>query len=159
MRSASPTWWRPSASVVSIPWISIGWLAAALTAGLMIGVLPLPIALAAIGGAALVAVAFLHPAALLVVLLVFAPMRTLIATELPVVFGSGWPLPLDIGQLLAIAFLGAWALHKLLRWKRNAAAARFGWSAVLTPLLIFVTAGALTAFSTLSLGGWLTEWL
>jgi O-antigen ligase len=145
--------------IAGLPWASMGWLAAALIVGLVIAVLPLTAALALIGGAALVGVALIHPAALLVVLLVFAPMRTLIATEFPVVFGSGWPLPLDIGQILAIAFLGAWALHKLVRWRLHPSAVRLGWSPLLTPLLLFAAITALTAFNAASLGGWLTEWL
>ncbi len=150
---------RRAAAVGQFPWLSTAWIAAACLGGLAIAWLPLPVALALFGGASVAAAALMHPAALLVVLLVFAPMRTLIATEFPALTGTGWPLPVDIGQLLAIAFLGAWGLHKLAWARRHPIARQFAWPPVLTPLLFFVIAGALTAFSAWSLASWVTEWL
>ncbi len=146
----------PSPALPSLPsWFHpLGWLAIAILAGLIVAALPLTTAVLLLGGAALVIAALAHPAALLAILLVLAPMRTLIATEFPRVTGGPWPLPLDIGQLLALALAASWLMHRSLR-RRMA----LRWSPVYLPLIIFVIAGGLTAFNAFSLGAWLTEWL
>ena len=83
-------------------------------------------------------------------LLIFAPMRTLIATE------SDVQLPLDIGLLLTIGFIGWWVIarivteHKLTNLK---------WSKIHFCVLLFVIASGFTIFPASSLSAWLNEWL
>ncbi|MCC6613328.1 MAG: O-antigen ligase family protein [Anaerolineae bacterium] len=141
-----PSWFRP-----------LIWLALAVLAGLIVAALPLTTAILLLGGAALVIAALAHPAALLAILLVLAPMRTLIATEFPRVTGGPWPLPLDVGQILAFALVASWLVHRILRGR--AETRTIPWSPVYLPLIVFIVAGALTAFNAFSLGAWLTEWL
>jgi O-antigen ligase len=148
----------PTAIPLSITHRSIFWLGLALIGGLVIALLPLPLAL--LGTVTLAGTALISPVALLTVLLVFAPMRALIATELLPRYGVTWPLPLDIGQALLILWLAVWAAHKIIQPRACTQTGAFKpllrqfW-----PLLTFVVAGGLSAFNAWSLSAWLTEWL
>jgi O-antigen ligase len=151
---------RPAHSRI---WLSAAvWLGAALLLGMGMGLLPVALTLALIGVVALAGMSLANPTALLTVLLVLAPMRTLIATEFAPRTGAAWPLPLDLGQMLLIAWLGVWAAHKLAKppamARKSALTQGSSWYA-LAPVLLFTVCGGVSAFTAISLGAWLTEWL
>jgi putative inorganic carbon (hco3(-)) transporter len=122
----------------------------AVLVGVGAAVLPFDAAFALLIGTTLIVLFAITPFAALTVLLVLAPLRTLIATE------SALQLPLDIGQILFIMFVGVWGVYRtarrqpLLRWR---------WSPVYLPVLIFVIVTGITVFNALALNVWLTEWL
>lgn len=70
----------------------------------------------------------IHPLAMLAVLLVLAPLRTLIQTEFSV------RLPLDIGQLGVVALAAIWVIHAITRHKRLIPLC---WTHAAWPLVIF----------------------
>jgi putative inorganic carbon (hco3(-)) transporter len=118
--------------------------------GLLLATQSLPVSVVVLAVVALMLLSFITPITALVALLVFAPMRTLIATE------ASFHLPLDIGQLLFVAFVGVWGIHKIVVEKRLL---RFTWSDLYTPLLSYVLILILTVFNAVSIGAWITEWL
>lgn len=126
------------------------WLGTAVVTGLSVGALPYSVILA--GGVVTVfaLLSAITPVAALMFMLIIAPLRTLIATE------AAFQLPLDIGQLILLGFLGAWVLHTFVL-QRNPV--RLRWSAVYLPLLLFLTLTAAGAFSAFSLAAWVNEWL
>ncbi len=126
------------------------WLLLALALGLLAGTQPAAVTFAALALIAFALAGVITPLSALAVLLVLAPLRTLMETEAP---GA---LPLDVGQLSLIALLGVWLLSGI---ARRRALPRFVWSPVYIPLIIFVAATGITAFNALSLGAWLNEWL
>ncbi len=126
------------------------WLLVAGFAGVFIATQPLPILIIALVGVVFVLVSLVTPLASIVILLILAPLRTLIATEAQI------NLPLDIGQLALIATLGTWVLHSLV-FRRKLP--RLHWSPVCIPILLFIILIALTAFNAAFLGSWLNEWL
>ncbi len=90
------------------------------------------------------------PLVMLAVLLTLSPLRSLIATEAPGV------LPIQIGQLLLLIYMGAWLLHRIQARKpilvcpaNPVLFAAVGLSAVF----------AIGAWTSESLSGWLNEWL
>lgn len=136
-----------SAHAPSIP-ILVG-IAAALIAGMMIGLQPI------ISGVLILVVAFgvlltIHPLAAFTGMLILAPLRTLIETESP------FRLPLDIGQINFLALALIWCIYRIARGERLL---RFEKSAALIPLAVFFAAVSLTVFSAASVGAWLSEWL
>ncbi|GAB4530657.1 MAG: O-antigen ligase family protein [Anaerolineae bacterium] len=130
--------------------ITLLGLIAAIVFGFIAGTQDIAITAWLLAGIGLAVMAVVTPLAALMVLLVLAPMRTLIATE------SAIQLPLDIGQLLAGVLLLVWFVTKV---AQRVHLLRFVASKVYLPLLIFVIAGAFTALSAFSMGAWLTEWL
>lgn len=126
------------------------WLGAAIFSGLF--VTTLPIAVVIIGGVVILfaLLCALTPLSALMFLLILAPLRTLIATE------AALQLPLDIGQLALIGFVGAWALHTIVL---QPAPVKLRWNAVCLPLILFLILTGLSAFSALSLAAWVNEWL
>lgn len=90
------------------------------------------------------------PVAMLVVLLVLAPLRALIATE------SAIDLPLDIGQILFIVYFSMWLAHRIalrkpvLTYQRNI---------VLSAILCLCAVFALGSWTSASQSAWLREWL
>ena len=126
------------------------WVSTAFISGLFVATLPM--ALLVIGGVviAFILLCALTPLAALMFLLILAPLRTLIATE------AALQLPLDIGQLALLGFVGAWALHTFVLRRTIA---RLHWSAVYLPLLLFLIVMGLNTFSALSIGAWMNEWL
>lgn len=98
----------------------------------------------------LVAVVLIYPIAAFPVLLIIAPLRTLIATE------SIINLPLDIGQitlaLLLITYLiSRVAQHKSLKLKFS--------TPLTTSFILFLGITGLSALNAISFSGWLAEWL
>ena len=103
-----------------------------------------------LGIIALLSMVAISPAAALLSLLILSPMRTLIATEAPV------QLPLDIGQIAFVILIGAWIVHRI---AAKEPLIRLRWSKLYIPLVAWVIASGLTAFTALSMGSWITEWL
>lgn len=113
-------------------------------------VLPLGWTVLAILSLTCLALLPISPQIALVVTLTLAPLRTLISTE------SGLSLPLDIGQLLLIAYLAVWLAHQL--WRRESPLnARAG--APLLATLGLIAVFSLGAWTSQSLSSWLAEWL
>ncbi|MEO8612076.1 MAG: O-antigen ligase family protein [Chloroflexota bacterium] len=126
------------------------WLIAAALAGLFIATQPLGTVVIVLAFLAFVLLACVSPLAATVIMLVLAPMRTLIATE------ASAQLPLDIGQLALIGFLLAWLIHQSVRGGRLL---RVFSSPVSILLVIFIIVTGFTVFSATSLTAWLNEWL
>jgi len=87
------------------------WAAAAALIGLSMAVLPPFTAFLLLGILTLFGLSVYQPFALFAALLVLAPLRVLILTESPL------QLPLDIGQILLLAFVVLWSLHRRLQYK------------------------------------------
>jgi putative inorganic carbon (hco3(-)) transporter len=137
---------------ISTNWLrgEFGLVSVAALLGLLVATLPLEIT-----GLLTIVIAFavcicVSPTAALIGLLVLAPLRTLIFTEAPGL------LPVDIGQLLVVVFIGVWVLRRIADGKRLL---YFTWSDVFIPLLFFISGTAITAFGAVSLGAWFNEWL
>ena len=90
------------------------------------------------------------PLAMLVVLLTLSPLRTLIATE------STIALPLDIGQILLVLYLGIWLADRIRQRKPVFA---FQPSMPMTAAICLTAVFTLGAWTGASFSGWLTEWL
>lgn len=130
-----------------LPW-EFGLLAVA--AGLLLATQPLDVAAGLLGGAAVALVVLISPLAAFTLLLVVAPLRTLVATE------AAYSFPLDIGQLALVFALGGWLLHRLIQRRQVAA---LPWSRVYLPVGVFIVATAISGFNAVSFGAWLSEWL
>ena len=110
-----------------------------------------PIALLLLIGFVVVALGmFTSPLVSLIMMLVLAPLRTLIATESPV------QIPLDIGQIAFIVFLVFWVFHYSLRKHRRVALPISSFSVAIA---LFAIVSGLTVFTAYSPAFWLTEWL
>ena len=90
------------------------------------------------------------PFAMLVIVLVLAPMRSLIATE------SGFALPLDIGQFLLLLYLSLEIARRIIR---RQSLIRVQKDPVLFATLGLIVVFAIGAWNAISLSNWLTEWL
>ena len=128
---------------------TLAFLTLAVLTGLTLVFLPAAILLPAIVAGLIFLLAVITPHAVLLPLLILAPLRALIATE------ADLQLPLDIGQLLLLVWLAAWALHHVVLRRRLP---RLTWSALYLPVLVFVIIAGLTAFGAASLSAWLREW-
>ncbi len=90
------------------------------------------------------------PLIALVITLTLAPLRTLVSTE------SSLSLPLDIGQILLLVYLGVWLAQRM--WRRETLLqARAG--PVLLAALGVSAIFSIGAWNSQSLAGWLAEWL
>jgi O-antigen ligase len=146
IESVQPRTGTPAAQrLIPLLW---GLCAAAL--GWFVATQPLVTSFAFLVLAGLALLTLITPLAALTATLVIAPIRTLFATE------STVKLPLDIGQIGLIVVLGVWVLDSL---ARRRALPRLRWSTLFIPVMLFAIAGGLSAFSALSLGAWLNEWL
>lgn len=124
-------------------------LAGLVIAGLLL-VLPMPWA----GLATLVVVCVLlmplSPLIAVAVMLSLSPLRTLISTE------AGLSLPLDIGQILLLAYLGVWLAQRL--WRREPLIKAQA-DPPLLAVFVVIAVFSLGAWTSQSLSGWLSEWL
>ena len=118
--------------------------------GLALAALPEPVSLAMVLAALLLLPCLLSPWAALLPLLILAPARALIDSEL------GPVLPLDIGQVLFLVWLLAWSLHHVVLRQRLP---RLSWSPVAFPVLIFLLVAGASLVNAVSVGAWLREWL
>lgn len=126
------------------------WLGIAIAGGILIATQPIT---TIVGGMALVILTYLAtytPLTVLTVALILSPMGVLLTTE------ASFQLPLDIGQLLTMAFIGAWIVFRIIHHRplRD-----IRWSSVHISLLLFIIATGLTVFTAESLNTWLNEWL
>lgn len=124
--------------------------ALSLLAGLALAALPHHVLATVLLLTIFVLTVMISPQAALVPLLVLAPLRALIASEV------GQPLPLDVGQLLLLVWLFAWAGHHIARRRRLP---RPAWSPVAIALLLFIVVAGLAGLNAASPGAWLREWL
>jgi putative inorganic carbon (hco3(-)) transporter len=125
------------------------WLSLAILLGLTAGLFPSMLLTVLLFGVLGLAI-FISPLAALAIMLVLAPLRTLIATESPV------RSPLDIGQIAFLGFLLFWWFHRILHRQTRL---KLPDSPVFWVVVSFTMAVGFTAFSAFSLGSWLTEWL
>lgn len=118
--------------------------------GLAIAVVPIPVGIMIGFITTVVVLSCITPIAGLAVLLILAPLRTLIATE------SSFQLPLDIGQITLIAVLIVYFLSRVASRRRILPDT---WTTVATPLILFIIVAGLSVFYAVSLSAWLNEWL
>lgn len=130
-----------------------GWLLAPLAAlaGILVALQPTAVSLAGLSAAAIGVFALVTPIAAVALLLVVAPLRTLIATEAP-----QYPLPLDIGQLALVFALGVWMAHRLIQRRSPLALA---WTPLYVPVIVFLAATAVSSFNAAAFSAWVNEWL
>lgn len=124
--------------------------AAALIAGLALNILPLPFFLLLVLTALCIALIPQTPLAMLVILLVLSPLRTLIATE------SSLALPLDIGQILLALYLAVWLAFGIMR---RHPLPRLPVEPALLSAVGLCIVFAVGVWTSDSIGNWLTEWL
>jgi putative inorganic carbon (hco3(-)) transporter len=134
----------------SFPIWQIGAIFGALVLGGMIAILPIELAGALIVMGAVGILSVITPFSALAFALIVAPLRTLIQTE------SAINLPLDIGQLAFIFFVGAWVIHRIIHKKRLI---EFAYTPLYIPIGIFFIVAGFGGFHATSLSAWLTEWL
>lgn len=130
--------------------IDLLWGSGAIFIGLAAGFLSPLWALFLLGLVIAVPLFAITPLTALGVMLVLAPLRTLVSTE------AAFVPPLDSGQITFLLYLASWAVYRI---AHRQPLLRFKPSPVYIPILIFTIAGGLTAWSALSLGSWITEWL
>jgi len=126
------------------------WFTATAFIGLFIATQSVAVMVIATATVACLLLAVISPLAGLVVLLILAPMRTLIATEAPL------QLPLDIGQFALIGAIAAWLIHKISRGEQPV---RVFWSPISVAVLLYIIVIGFTVFGATSLTAWLNEWL
>lgn len=126
------------------------WILLAVLAGIVIATQPIYLALLVIGFVLLVITSAFTPLATLSVLLILAPLRTLVATEAAI------SMPFDIGQLMFVAFVIGWLAWHIIQRKPLL---DFQQTKILLPIIVFVIAIGLTAFTAFSLHVWVSEWL
>lgn len=125
----------------------------------MIGIIaatqPIGISAALASIAVMALAALISPLASIAILLIVAPLRALLATA------GAWPFPLDIGQVTFLIAIAAAIIHTVKQptSQRGVRLPQISLSPIYVPVIIFVVAGGLTAFSAVSIGTWLTEWL
>lgn len=118
--------------------------------GLAITVMPLSLGIMIGFVTAVVFLTCITPIAGLAVLLILAPLRTLIATE------SSFQLPLDIGQITLVAIFIVYIIGRVASQQRMLPRS---WTPVAMPLILFVLIAGLSVFYAVSLSAWLNEWL
>ncbi len=126
------------------------WIALALAVGLLAATQPPAITLIALALLGFALLSAITPLSALAVVLVLAPLRTLIETEAP---GS---MPIEIGEATFAALIAAWLIYSVAR-KRSVIPLQ--WSPVYLPILGFLLATGISAFHAISLAAWLNEWL
>ncbi len=142
---------RPFTAAPLPRWLPVfGWLLAAGLVGWLAATQSLAVVIIGLFVAGCALVAAMTPLAAAAVLVIIAPMRTLIATE------AQFQLPLDVGQIAFAVLVAAWAAHHIV-FKR--ALPRLTWSPLYVPLLLFFTWVGLSGFNALSVAAWAAEWL
>jgi putative inorganic carbon (HCO3(-)) transporter len=136
---------------ITSPLRNFFWVFIAIVASLILVILPIELVLIGIFGIVFIAVSNYQPLLALILLLVFAPLRTLIATE------SNWALPLDIGQLLIVWYALSYGIKQILHRQSLLGFLRAHW--VISGLLVFLIATGISGFVAWDMGTWLTEWL
>lgn len=129
---------------------TLWWILAAIISGLLIVLLPTSTAIVLVGGVGLGILLLIEPTIALVLMLIIAPMKTLIETEFSI------PLPLDVGQLAFGVALGIWGLHHL--YQQHPIRHPFH-SPMLVAIGIFTGATLITIPTARSTGVAINEWL
>ena len=125
-------------------------LATGLLSAVVILLLPMPWAGLAFLALACVILLPASPLIAAVVMLTLSPLRTLVSTE------SSLTLPLDIGQILLLVYLGIWLADRM---RRRVALIEPQADAPLLAVLGLVAVFSIGAWHSQSLSGWLAEWL
>lgn len=126
------------------------WGGLAILGGFIVIGLPLPITMGLLGLLGLGFILLIEPALAIILMLVVAPLKTLIETEL------SWPLPLDIGQLSFGLVVGVWLFKKILQRTNLSSHIR---SPLFIPLLLFLLITGFSLPAAYSLSAGLREWL
>ena len=134
----------------TLRWYEAAWAVLAALLGVVVAFQPPTLTGAGIAAAALIVCTLISPFAALILLVVIAPLRTLIATEAP------FQLPLDIGQIALIVLIGVWFAESLVNRRTLP---RLRWTPVYLPVLVFFAAASLSAFTAVSMSAWINEWL
>ncbi len=124
------------------------WLAAALTVGVLVALLPLPVSGLLLAGGLVAVTLFLEPALAVIAMLAVAPLKALIETE------ASTGLPFDVGQLALGLTAVVWGL-----WRISRAQLRMrppAW--VLVPLVILSVGFAPSLWSAASVSASMVEW-
>lgn len=134
----------------SLHLVNLLWIAAGCVVGVITATQPIAFVVVCMALITLLILSAITPLAALVFLLIIAPLRTLMNTE------AAFQLPLDVGQIAMIGFIGAWLIYRVTHEKDllNLTGIPLG-----IPLLLFLGAAALSLFSAHSLGAGLSEWL
>ncbi|HML21261.1 MAG TPA: O-antigen ligase family protein [Aggregatilinea sp.] len=123
------------------------WGALALLVGLAVSVLPLPLAVAAVGAAVIGMTLLVEPVLALALMLGIAPLKTLIQTESPLA------LPVDAGQLLFALVVGLWLVTRVLYEDRRTLPR----TRIFVPLAIIMLGFGPSLFVARSAGAWVSE--
>jgi putative inorganic carbon (hco3(-)) transporter len=110
--------------------------------GLVAGAFPPAVSAALLGVVALTVISVIEPRIALLVLVVAAPLKTLIETEMPA-FAS---IPLDVGQILFAATAALWIAREIALHRRIGLTV----SPLMIPVMGFTFAAALSIFTTVS---------
>lgn len=130
--------------------INIVWVAIAIGIGVATMLAPISSIMMFIGIIIIAILAIHTPLTILALLLTLAPLRTLIATE------SDIALPLDIGQLLLVMYLGSWLSYRVYTRKT---VLKIKPSITLSSIIVLAIVLGLNLWGTLSISAWITEWL
>lgn len=130
--------------------LTISFITIAILSGVGIAFVPIEPILLSICLLALVTLAIQSPITLLVILLVLAPLRTLIATE------SNLSLPLDIGQILLVIYLSGWVIFRIYHRKPIL---KIAITKLLAIIFVLTLIFGLNMWNSISISAWLTEWL
>jgi putative inorganic carbon (hco3(-)) transporter len=122
----------------------------AILSGIGIAFVPLEVILIGVCVLILTALVIHTPITHLLILLVLAPLRTLIATE------SGLSLPFDIGQILLIVYIGGWVIFRIYH---NKSILKISLTKTLIAIFVITLIFGINMWSSVSISAWLTEWL
>jgi len=125
-------------------------IAIALISGIAVALMPLEAVLIGVCLLILTALVVHTPITLLLILLILAPLRTLIATE------SNLTIPLDIGQILMIIYLGGWVVFRIYHQK---AVLKISITQPFVAVYVVILIFGLNMWNSVSISAWLTEWL
>jgi putative inorganic carbon (HCO3(-)) transporter len=125
------------------------WVGLALLLGLLAARAPVPLSGGGMALVALLLVTLAEPALALVLMLSLAPMKTLVATESPVVF------PVDVGQISFALVVGMWALWRVTQ-RRDRPLPR---TRLYLPLAVIMLAFMPSLFAAISTSAWISEFI
>lgn len=127
----------------------MAWGVLALGVGLCVALFPMPLVIIGLGAAGLIVILLAEPVLGLVVMLAVAPLKTLIATESPIL------IPVDVGQITFALAVGVWMVRRV-STQRDAPLQR---SRVSLPLIAISAAFSLSLIHAVSATAWLSEML
>lgn len=125
------------------------WLMLAAAGGVLAAVAPLPLVLLVFGGAGLLLVTMVEPVLALLIMLILAPLKTLIATE------SSVALPADVGQLTFALAVFMWLVWRVIGRRH----APFPRAPLYVPLGMILAGFGLSLFVAWSFSAWASEYL